>query len=331
MSNPSRSRTGATALTSDGSSGIESGLGPAGLEPAGPGRATAGRHPVGADLDAHGAADTYRGAGSSDLRDPGRRTPQRRAATEAPLGLTLAWGAFGLAVTVAVWWIFTHAAGGANSMIAAFQPERLPGAVASLWERGVILQDAATSLWRLLCGLALAVVIGVPLGLLIGSSKPFKWASTPPVQFLRMVSPLSWAPVAVALLGVGSTPVIFLVAAAAVWPITMNTAAGVAALDPLHIRVARTLGATPLELIRTVVLPSIRPYVMTGVRLALGIAWVVIVPAEMLGVSSGLGYEILNARDRLAYDEMLVVIIVIGLIGIALDALAQWVLRDRRR
>ncbi|MDO5617874.1 ABC transporter permease [Kocuria sp.] len=258
-------------------------------------------------------------------------TASRRHPRKPPLGLRLAWGAFGLLVTVAVWWIFTHAAGGANSMIAAFQPERLPAAVSSLWERGVILQDASTSLWRLLCGLALAVVIGVPLGLLIGFSKPFKWASTAPVQFLRMVSPLSWAPVAVALFGVGHAPVIFLVTAAAVWPITMNTAAGVAALDPLHMRVAKTLGATSWEQIRTVVLPSIRPYVMTGVRLALGIAWVVIVPAEMLGVSSGLGYEILNARDRLAYDEMLVVILLIGLIGIALDTAAQWLLRDRRR
>lgn len=79
------------------------------------------------------------------------------------------------------------------------------------------------------------------------------------------------------------------------------------------------------------VLPNIRPFTMTGVRLALGIAWVVIVPAEMLGVSSGLGYEILNARDRLAYDEMLVVILLIGLIGIALDTLAQWLLRERSR
>ena len=239
-----------------------------------------------------------------------------------------AWGAFGVLVTIAVWWAFTHAAAGANTMIASFQPERMPGAVASLAERGVVVQDGLTSLWRLLCGLAVATGLGVPLGLLIGSYRRFRWTSAPVVQFLRMVSPLSWAPVAVALLGVGNAPVIFLVAAAAVWPITMNTAAGVKALDPLHLRVAETLGATPAERLRTVVLPSIRPFVMTGVRLALGISWVVIVPAEMLGVSSGLGYEILNARDRLAYDEMLVVILVIGLLGMALDQLAQWLLRE---
>lgn len=270
---------------------------------------------------------------STDLDAQDRRAPvRRRRAPQGPSrAVRFAWGLFGLVVTVAVWWAFTHAAAGANSMIAAFQPERVPGAIGSLWERGVILQDAATSLWRLICGMAIAVVIGFPLGLLIGSSQRFRWSSAPPVQFLRMVSPLSWAPVAVALFGVGHAPVIFLVAIAAIWPVAMNTASGVAAMDPLHVRVARTLGATRPEILRTVVLPSIRPFTMTGVRLALGIAWVVIVPAEMLGVSSGLGYEILNARDRLAYDEMLVVILLIGLIGILLDSFAQWVLRDRSR
>ena len=280
---------------------------------------------------------TPRPAGPADLDAPRPAAPGRtppRAAPPRPRragarGAGLAWGLFGLAVTVAVWWAFTHAAAGASTMIAAFQPERIPGAAASLLERGVVLQDGATSLWRLLCGLGLATALGVPLGLLLGAYRRFRWTSAPVVQFLRMVSPLSWAPVAVALFGVGNAPVVFLVAAAAVWPITMNTAAGVRAMDPLHLRVARTLGATSWEQLRTVVLPGVRPFVMTGVRLALGIAWVVIVPAEMLGVSSGLGYEILNARDRLAYDEMLVVILVIGLLGIALDALAQWLLRER--
>ncbi|MEX5249030.1 MULTISPECIES: ABC transporter permease [Kocuria] len=278
-------------------------------------------------------SSTSAGTGT-DLDAQQRRAPapRRRRAPQGPSRATrLAWGLFGLIVTLAVWWTFTHAAAGANSMMAAFQPERLPGAIASLADRGVVLQDAATSLWRLLCGLAIAVAVGFPLGLLIGSAPRFRWASTPPVQFLRMVSPLSWAPVAVALFGVGHAPVIFLVAIAAVWPVALNTASGVAALDPLHVRVAQTLGATRPEILRTVVLPSIRPFTMTGVRLALGIAWVVIVPAEMLGVSSGLGYEILNARDRLAYDEMLVVILLIGLIGITLDTLAQWLLRERSR
>lgn len=271
--------------------------------------------------------DSRAGAHSDRAKSPS--TSRGRSGGGAGRGAAVAWGTFGVLVTVAAWWAFTHAAAGGSTMIAAFRPEQLPGAVGSLLERGVVVQDAVTSLWRLLGGLLLATAIGVPLGLVIGSWQRVRWASAPVVQFLRMVSPLSWAPVAVALFGVGSAPVVFLVAAAAVWPITLNTAAGVAALDPAHLRVARTLGATPFERLLTVVLPSIRPYVMTGVRLALGISWVVLVPAEMLGVSTGLGYEILNARDRLAYDEMLVVILVIGLLGIALDALAQWLLRER--
>lgn len=269
------------------------------------------------------------GPGAHGSRATSRASSRGRATRGAERSAAVAWGAFGVLVSVAVWWVFTHAAAGGSTMIAAFRPEQLPDAVGSLLERGVMLQDAASSLWRLLGGLLLATVLGVPLGLVIGSWQRVRWASAPVVQFLRMVSPLSWAPVAVALFGVGSAPVLFLVAAAAVWPIALNTAAGVAALDPAHLRVARTLGATPFERLRTVVLPSIRPHVMTGVRLALGISWVVLVPAEMLGVSTGLGYEILNARDRLAYDEMLVVILAIGLLGIALDALAQVLLRER--
>lgn len=145
-----------------------------------------------------------------------------------------------------------------------------------------------------------------------------------------MISPLPWAPVAVALLGVGSAPVVFLVAAAAIWPILLGTAAAVGAIDHRFLAVAHTLGATRGESLRTIVIPTVRPAVLQSVRLALGIAWVVLVPAEMLGVTSGLGYEILNARDRLAYDEMLVVILVIGVLGAAIDAAARLLLAPSR-
>lgn len=144
-----------------------------------------------------------------------------------------------------------------------------------------------------------------------------------------MISPLSWAPVAVALFGIGHRPVFFLVAAA-VWPIVLNTAAGVHAVDPGHKLVARSLGATRSEVLTSVVLPATRGHVLTGLRVALGMAWVVLVPAEMLGVDSGLGYQILNTRDQLAYDQMMAVILVIGVLGYFLDALARYVLVPRR-
>ncbi|MED6047213.1 ABC transporter permease [Rothia kristinae] len=244
-------------------------------------------------------------------------------------GRSWALGAAGAAGAVALWWLFTRAAGAEDPLLAAFRPEKIPAALGELISRGVLLPDIGVSLLRLGLGLVLAVVVGLPLGLWFGSSRTAEQVAHPVVQFLRMVSPLSWAPVAVALLGVGHAPVVFLVAVAAVWPVVLGTSAGVRAVDPGHLRVAESLGATRAERLRHVVLPSIRPHVLTGVRTALGIGWVILVPAEMLGVSSGLGYEILNARDRLAYDEMLAVILVIGLLGTVLDAAARMLLRAR--
>lgn len=271
--------------------------------------------------------------GRSPAPADARRVRPRSAAGVVPgRGLPVGvLGAFGLLVAVGLWWVFAHAAGAHSPLLAAMVPERVPAAFASLLRSGVLLPDIGVSLLRLLLGLAASVALGVPLGVAVGSWPGFAASAHPVVQFLRMVSPLSWAPVAVALFGVGHAPVVFLVAVGAVWPVAINTAAGVRGVSRGHLEVARVHGATRAEVLRHVVLPSIRGQVMTGIRTALGIAWVVIVPAEMLGVSSGLGYEILNARDRLAYDQMLAVILVIGVLGILLDALAQRLLRERRR
>lgn len=261
----------------------------------------------------------------------GSTSKPRPSSFTGELGRSLGLGGLGLLIAVGLWWIFSHTAGQSNTLIQAFIPERVVPALASLLDRGVLLPDAWASLRRLLSGMLVAAAAGIALGIVIGLSKVLDGLTSPVIQFLRMISPLSWAPVAVALFGVGDAPVFFLVAAAAIWPITINTAAGVRSIDPYHWKVAQSLGATRLEAVRTVLLPGIRAHVMTGIRLGLGIAWVVLVPAEMLGVNSGLGYEILNARDRLAYDEMLVVILTIGVLGIILDSLTKVLLRNRAR
>jgi NitT/TauT family transport system permease protein len=229
----------------------------------------------------------------------------------------------GVAVTVALWWFATTVLVSPPSLLAAFAPQRALPAVVDLATRGVLLDDIATSLWRLLVGLLVASVLGVGIGLAVGSLGVLDDATRPVFQFLRMVSPLSWAPVAIGLFGIGHRPVIFLVAAAAIWPVVLNTVAGVRSVDHGFLLVARSMGATPFETLTSIVLPAIRPHVLTGLRLALGIGWVVLVPAEMLGVTSGLGYEILNSRDQLAYDKVMAVILVIGLLGYLLDALAR--------
>ncbi|XAH25776.1 ABC transporter permease [Xylophilus sp. GW821-FHT01B05] len=180
------------------------------------------------------------------------------------------------------------------------------------------------SLQRVAVGLLLAFAFGVPLGILTGVWRRFAQATTPVFQFLRMISPLSWMPIAVMVLGVGDAPVYFLLAFAAVWPILLNTAAGVAQLDANWLLLARSLSATRRELVLRVILPGITAHILTGVRLAIGIIWIVLVPAEMLGVSAGLGYFILDTRDRLAYSELMAVIVLIGALGYLLDHLARW-------
>ena len=236
-----------------------------------------------------------------------------------------------VATVIGLWWLFTTVLSAPHSLLRQAAPQRVAPAVVDLFSRGVLLPDVGISLWRLVLGLLIAVAVGIPAGLLLGLSVTAERAGAPLVQFVRMISPLSWAPIAVAVFGIGNEPVIFLIAVAAVWPVLINTAAGVRAVDPGFLDIARSFHATRFELVRAVVLPAIRGQVQTGVRVALGVAWVVLVPAEMLGVRSGLGYQVLNARDQLAYDQVVAVILVIGVLGFVLDLVARWSTTARER
>ena len=237
----------------------------------------------------------------------------------------------GLAVAAALWWLVTDVVAAEGSMLARFSPIDAVPALGALFAQGSGVRHLVVTLERLLAGLALASLVGAPLGIAIGRSQRLAEATGSLFQFLRMISPLAWTPVAIVLLGVGDAPVVFLVAVAAVWPIVLNAAAGVHALDAGWLRVAASLGATRREQLLTIVLPGIRAHLATGLRVALGTAWIVIVPAEMLGVDSGLGYAILDARDRLRYDELMGVVVLIGAVGFVLDSIAQRLAVQARR
>ncbi len=225
---------------------------------------------------------------------------------------------------ILLWWLSTDVWSADNPILGSMSPGDAIDALGRQIIGGTLVDTVAVSLGRLLGGLLIATVIGVLLGLAIGSRKRIDEATSVIIQFLRMVSPLAWTPIAIVLFGIGSPPVVFLIAIAAVWPVTMNTVAGVRSLDPNWALLAKSLGATPIEILKTIVIPGIRPHVLTGIRLALGVAWIVIVPAEMLGVDSGLGYQILNARDQLDYALLAAIMLVIGVIGYSLDWLTQW-------
>lgn len=232
----------------------------------------------------------------------------------------LALPALGLLAGLLIWWLLVAVLSHGSPVLAEFSP---PAALAQLWiglQSGVLIRHASASLLRVAIGLAIAVLLAVPLGLLLGLNRKLELSTSAVIQFIRMISPLSWMPIAVMVLGVGDLPVFFLLAVAALWPILLTIISAVHNINPLYIKVARSFAAEPLEIVSRVVLPAIRPNLLASVRVAVGLIWVVLVPAEMLGVSSGLGYLILDCRDRLAYGELTAVLLLIGAIGWALDA-----------
>ena len=244
-----------------------------------------------------------------------------------PALVRLAWGIGGLAAIFALWWAAIALLSPADGFARAFAPTAAIGSLVRMMTGSDLLIHVAVSLRRVLVGLGFALAIGVPLGLAVGSLRALEAATSPAFQFLRMISPLSWMPIAVMVFGIGDQPIYFLLAFAAVWPILLNTAAGVRQLDARWLQLARSLSATRWETLTRIVTPGVLGHVLTGVRLAIGILWIVLVPCEMLGVSAGLGYVILDTRDRLAYSELMAMVLLIGLLGFLLDAAARLLYR----
>jgi NitT/TauT family transport system permease protein len=237
----------------------------------------------------------------------------RHAAGRALLGLA------GIMVLLACWWLLTVPFTEPGGMGQRFAPGPSLSTLATLLQGSEIWLHISVSLQRVAIGLGLALLVGVPLGLLLGASESMNASLSPAFQFLRMISPLSWMPIAVMAFGVGDKPVYFLLAFAAVWPIMLNTLAGVRQLDGRWLQLAKSLSATRWETLKGVIIPGILGHILTGTRLAIGIVWIVLVPCEMLGVSAGLGYFILDTRDRLAYHELMATVVLIGLLGFLLD------------
>lgn len=237
----------------------------------------------------------------------------------------LAYAISGMALLLALWWLGGWYAQSSADLFAFADFAPAP-AFSRLWEMllsGEAYQMAVPSLFRVGSGLLWAVAIGVPTGILIGWFSQARKLTNIPFQFLRMISPLSWMPIAVMAFASWDGAIIFLISVAAVWPILFATAAGLRRVDPAWFKVARNLGARPWHMLFTIILPAISQDILTGIRLALGVAWIVLVPAEYLGVTSGLGYAINDARDTLEYDRLAATVVIIGIIGFLLDFLCQ--------
>lgn len=199
-----------------------------------------------------------------------------------------------------------------------------PSQVARKWVEyllsGELPRDAASSLYRVLVGFLIGAGLALPLGLLMGARKKAYEALNPMVQLLRPIPPIAFIPLAILWFGLGNKPAFFLISLGAFFPVLLNTVAGVRGVDEIYLRAARSLGASEAALFRRVLLPGALPSILSGVRVGIGVAFIVVIVAEMIAVNEGLGYRILEAREFFWSDKILAGMISIGLIGLAIDA-----------
>ena len=235
----------------------------------------------------------------------------------------------GIFILFTLWWlsVFFITLHPDNELFLDFGLEAALLAIPHLWSDGTIPEGMITSGYRLGMGLLLSILIGVPVGIVMGRVAWFKKLFNVPFQFFRMVSPLSWEPIAVIVFLQWDDAIIFLIAIASVWPIIFATAAGLEKVDPNWFKVARNLGASKLHMLTRIILPAIAFDVITGIRLALGVAWIVLIPAEFLGVTSGFGFAIQDARESMLYENLMAMILVIGSVGYVLDGICVFFIK----
>jgi nitrate/nitrite transport system permease protein len=187
-------------------------------------------------------------------------------------------------------------------------------------DKGIGIQ-LAYSIYRVLSGFGLAVLVAIPLGFLIGMSPVAYKALNPFIQVLRPISPLAWMPLALFIIQDADSSAIFVIFICSVWPMLLNTAFGVAGVRADWVNVARTHELGSLRTAFTVILPAAAPTILTGMRISIGIAWLVIVAAEMLVGGTGIGYYVWNEWNNLDLTSVIFSILMIGVVGMLLDAI----------
>ncbi len=222
-------------------------------------------------------------------------------------------------VILAAWWIACLA--GLFPIGTVPSPDEVASAFVDEIKSWRLVDDTIASLYRVAWGYVTAVVAAVPLGLVIGRSLRARDALLPWVNFFRNLSPIAWIPFAIVWFGVGDPPAICIIFLATFFQIALATSAAAGSVPKVYYRVAEDMALTDAEVLFTITLPAILPQLVTALRVAIGVAWMVVVAAEMMGVGSGLGFLIIDARNGLRMDLVVCGMITIGAIGIALDLL----------
>ena len=193
-------------------------------------------------------------------------------------------------------------------------------AIGELAQKGLLFKYVVASLFRVTWGYLTALVLAVPFGMILGLWRRGELAINPLLQVLRPISPLAWIPIAILWFGVGDVSAMFLIFLASFLPLTLTAMHAVHDVESQHLAAARNFGLHGWRLVRSVILPAILPQLLVGMRITLGIAWLVVVAAEMIAVNSGLGFLIVDARNAgNRYDLVVAGMILIGTIGVLLD------------
>lgn len=225
-----------------------------------------------------------------------------------------------LGLLIVVWWavvIYTRSA--------IFPtPWQVVTGTLELVEDGTLWDHIGSSLMRVGAGFLLAIMVAIPLGLWIGRMDAAWVTLNPLFQILRPISPIAWIPLAILWFGVGNASPIFLIFIASVFPMIVQTAAGVHTIERRYLRAAENFGVSRAKLYRQVIIPAVLPEIIVGMRITLGVAWLVVVAAEMIALRSGLGYLIMDSRNAgNRYDLVVAAMIIIGVIGLMLDGITR--------
>jgi len=228
---------------------------------------------------------------------------------------------FGFAAIVILWqaasWLELFAVGAVPSPLEVAK---------GMWELildGRLIDFSIASLFRVTVGYYLAVLAAIPIGLFIGWSSLLQDIFNPLIQFLRPISPLAWIPLALLWFGIGDPPAVFLIFLSSFFPLLVATISAVSSIDRLLVRAAVNIGMPKGKMMFKIVFPASLPAIVINLRISLGIAWLVVVAAEMIAVKSGLGYLIIDSRNALRMDWVIDSMIIIGLIGIVLDRIIR--------
>jgi nitrate/nitrite transport system permease protein len=250
----------------------------------------------------------------------GRRGPSRLRS----MAISVLFGALGIGIFVGLWAIVAALAPdlptpieGWNALADLLADPLHDGGLA---DRGIALQ-LGTSLGRVLQGFVLAAVIGVPFGMFVGANRRAWQAANPMIQLLRPVSPLAWFPIGLVVLQDSPNAAIFVIFVTSLWPIVLNTAAGAASVPADQRNVARVFHFGRFAYVRHVLVPNCMPSIVTGLRLSMGTAWMVIVAAEMLSGGSGIGFFVWDSYNAGNVANVIAAIILIGLVGVVLDGI----------